>query len=229
MASCLPFVPQLPVFFSLFYMLRTDLKIDICGEPLVNHYNALPLHQRSLYHVLHATSWPTCRQVRRSNKLSGGRSRVGQVPVHTRHHRQGHWRCTGRVDRRIHRLPDPLDADGDRLGRPQSAAHDIAAAGNRRLPVPLSGWSAGVLDHHQPVDDRSAVLHSPAHRTLALHARKGDWGWRKLPMASPTPLGEADQRASRRLRAWAPRGGPPPPPRRRAEEAFRNFHGRGSV
>jgi YidC/Oxa1 family membrane protein insertase len=29
--SCLPLVLQLPVFFSLFYMLRKDLKIDICG------------------------------------------------------------------------------------------------------------------------------------------------------------------------------------------------------
>jgi YidC/Oxa1 family membrane protein insertase len=29
--SCLPLVAQLPVFFSLFYMLRKDLKIDICG------------------------------------------------------------------------------------------------------------------------------------------------------------------------------------------------------
>jgi YidC/Oxa1 family membrane protein insertase len=29
--SCLPLVAQLPVFFALFYMLRKDLKIDICG------------------------------------------------------------------------------------------------------------------------------------------------------------------------------------------------------
>jgi YidC/Oxa1 family membrane protein insertase len=29
--SCLPLVAQLPVFLSLFYMLRKDLKIDICG------------------------------------------------------------------------------------------------------------------------------------------------------------------------------------------------------
>ena len=30
--SCLPLVLQLPVFFSLFYMLRKDLRIDICGQ-----------------------------------------------------------------------------------------------------------------------------------------------------------------------------------------------------
>ncbi|HXA54273.1 MAG TPA: YidC/Oxa1 family membrane protein insertase [Solirubrobacteraceae bacterium] len=40
-ASCLPLLLQLPVFISLFYMLRTDLKKHICGESLVTHYNAI--------------------------------------------------------------------------------------------------------------------------------------------------------------------------------------------
>jgi YidC/Oxa1 family membrane protein insertase len=40
-ASCLPLLLQLPVFISLFYMLRTDLKKHICGSSLVSHYNAL--------------------------------------------------------------------------------------------------------------------------------------------------------------------------------------------
>src|SRR3954467_1085482 len=31
-ASCLPLVAQLPVFLSLYYMLRTDLRHDICPE-----------------------------------------------------------------------------------------------------------------------------------------------------------------------------------------------------
>ncbi|MHB1537648.1 MAG: YidC/Oxa1 family membrane protein insertase [Solirubrobacteraceae bacterium] len=39
-ASCLPLVLQLPVFISLFYMLRTDLKKHICGTALLHHYNA---------------------------------------------------------------------------------------------------------------------------------------------------------------------------------------------
>ena len=30
--SCLPLVLQMPVFISLFYMLRKDLKVDICGR-----------------------------------------------------------------------------------------------------------------------------------------------------------------------------------------------------
>ncbi len=40
-ASCLPLLLQLPVFISLFYMLRTDLKKNICGHSLVTHYNEL--------------------------------------------------------------------------------------------------------------------------------------------------------------------------------------------
>src|SRR3954463_10785701 len=34
-ASCLPLVAQLPVFLSLFYMLRHELRIDICGQAAV--------------------------------------------------------------------------------------------------------------------------------------------------------------------------------------------------
>jgi YidC/Oxa1 family membrane protein insertase len=41
LASCLPLLLQIPVFISLFYMLRTDLKKHICGPQLVEHYNAV--------------------------------------------------------------------------------------------------------------------------------------------------------------------------------------------
>lgn len=41
LASCLPLLLQLPVFISLFYMLRTDLKLDICGKQLREHYSQL--------------------------------------------------------------------------------------------------------------------------------------------------------------------------------------------
>jgi YidC/Oxa1 family membrane protein insertase len=41
LASCLPLLMQLPVFVSLFYMLRTDLKKHICGSQLVSKYNSL--------------------------------------------------------------------------------------------------------------------------------------------------------------------------------------------
>jgi YidC/Oxa1 family membrane protein insertase len=41
-ASCLPMVAQFPVFISLYYMLRTDLRRDICPEingPGTDHYS----------------------------------------------------------------------------------------------------------------------------------------------------------------------------------------------
>ena len=42
LASCLPLLMQLPVFISLFYMLRTDLKKHICGNQLVEYFNGHP-------------------------------------------------------------------------------------------------------------------------------------------------------------------------------------------
>jgi YidC/Oxa1 family membrane protein insertase len=45
LASCLPFLLQLPVFISLFYMLRTDLKFDICGPALKKHFHVLSFSQ----------------------------------------------------------------------------------------------------------------------------------------------------------------------------------------
>ena len=42
-SSCLPLVLQLPVFLSLFYMLRSDLKIQICGSAL--HAHAIQIGQ----------------------------------------------------------------------------------------------------------------------------------------------------------------------------------------
>src|SRR5271154_789511 len=39
LSSCLPLLLQLPVFISLFYMLRTDLKKHICPEGLITAYN----------------------------------------------------------------------------------------------------------------------------------------------------------------------------------------------
>jgi YidC/Oxa1 family membrane protein insertase len=44
LASCLPLLLQLPVFISLFYMLRTDLKKHICGTNLTADYPRYLLH-----------------------------------------------------------------------------------------------------------------------------------------------------------------------------------------
>src|SRR6266571_3076355 len=44
LSSCLPLLLQLPVFISLFYMLRTDLKKHICGHSLTAEYPHYLLH-----------------------------------------------------------------------------------------------------------------------------------------------------------------------------------------
>jgi YidC/Oxa1 family membrane protein insertase len=44
LASCLPLLLQLPVFVSLFYMLRTDLKKHICGHQLEAAYPHYLVH-----------------------------------------------------------------------------------------------------------------------------------------------------------------------------------------
>ena len=51
LASCLPLLLQIPVFISLFYMLRTDLKKHICGNELVSYFNGHASTLASKYHV----------------------------------------------------------------------------------------------------------------------------------------------------------------------------------
>jgi YidC/Oxa1 family membrane protein insertase len=54
LASCLPLLLQLPVFISLFYMLRTDLKLDICGKQLREHFSSALGHP-----ILHNSEIPS--------------------------------------------------------------------------------------------------------------------------------------------------------------------------
>jgi YidC/Oxa1 family membrane protein insertase len=52
-ASCLPLVLQIPILISLFYMLRTDLKLDICGQQM-REYFSTPTHT-----IVHNSEIPT--------------------------------------------------------------------------------------------------------------------------------------------------------------------------
>jgi YidC/Oxa1 family membrane protein insertase len=56
LASCLPLLMQLPVFVSLFYMLRTDLKKHICGTQLVQFFNSHPAEAAKYKVAAHASS-----------------------------------------------------------------------------------------------------------------------------------------------------------------------------
>ncbi|HEV3070176.1 MAG TPA: YidC/Oxa1 family membrane protein insertase [Solirubrobacteraceae bacterium] len=63
-ASCLPLVLQLPVFISLFYMLRSDLKLDICGQALREHFHvATNSAITSSAHLSSELQKITCNQV----------------------------------------------------------------------------------------------------------------------------------------------------------------------
>ena len=35
LASCVPLLAQIPVFITLFYALRTDLRVDMCGQEAI--------------------------------------------------------------------------------------------------------------------------------------------------------------------------------------------------
>jgi YidC/Oxa1 family membrane protein insertase len=66
LASCLPLVLQIPVFISLFYMLRTDLKLDICGRQLREHYTAVLGHP-----ILHNSQIPANAVHTAAGKVKG--------------------------------------------------------------------------------------------------------------------------------------------------------------
>src|SRR5437763_392391 len=59
LASCLPLLLQLPVFISLFYMLRTDLKKHICGEQMATAYHHAHHAGESLHQFIEKTSCDT--------------------------------------------------------------------------------------------------------------------------------------------------------------------------
>jgi YidC/Oxa1 family membrane protein insertase len=71
LASCLPLLLQLPVFISLFYMLRTDLKFDICGPQLKEYYS------RELHKVITKNSEIPANSVKVMGHTVKGLTEVG--------------------------------------------------------------------------------------------------------------------------------------------------------
>ena len=141
-ASCLPLLAQLPVFLSLFYMLRKDLRFDICPE--VNPPSA--------------TGEP--------GAVRPGRRR--RLPLHPGPDEQGHRLGPGvlivlYVGSQLRLDAADVDDDGPH------PADDLpgAAVLLRHLRHQLPGRPARLLDHHQPVDDRAAGDHPAAARADA--------------------------------------------------------------
>ena len=165
LASCLPLLLQLPVFISLFYMLRTDLKKHICGRQIHAHYGAIVTKggrrlEKPAGHIA-----PPAATVSAS---------LGQIPVPAGHHEQGDGRGADRPDRPLRRLPGRLDARGDRHGRSEPAPSDAAVAGRLRGdPLPVPGRAARLLDHDEPVDDRPAACDPPPHGRGRSLSREG--------------------------------------------------------
>ena len=224
--SCLPLVLQLPVFFSLFYMLRKDLKIDICG-PRRRSLAGRSEHGKTLTTI-------GCDQVDPGQR---------EVPLHPGPDGQGDRRrrsssCSSSTSAR-----SCLERADVGHGRPQPALHhDRAAVRLRALHHQLPGRPARLLDHDEPLDRRPAV-HHPA-RGRAARARRA--GRRPAPAgaaaavadegrrgARPTSEGEGRRQGRRRPSGngdgAAPRAAPsaaasapPPPPRQRQEEEDRD-------
>ena len=219
LASCLPFVLQLPVFISLFYMLRTDLKLDICGPQLTQYLTATA---PSSPHSDPRTRGKVCRPHSRSDRsrLQRRRAGLGQVPVHPRHHLQGDRRGVDRADRPLHRLADRLDADGDRHGRPEPAAPDAGCCRWSSSPscsgIPAGCWCTG----SPPTCGRSGSSTSSVSASDRPAARKAAEGRRSPP---------TDERSTARPPALAAAGvcggtaavAPPPPPRKKKKRSGR--------
>jgi YidC/Oxa1 family membrane protein insertase len=147
--SCLPLLMQMPVFISLFYMLRADLKRDICGDALTSY---LATHPKA---TLTGTGCDT---------VAHGSAKFLFIPD-----------LTAAAD--VRRLAVGLEPADERHGR-QEPAHDDAGAAVRlravRADVPRG--TARVLDHDEPVDCRPAVpraANGRAHRPAPRHGRKG--------------------------------------------------------
>ena len=141
LGSCLPLVAQLPVFISLFYMLRSSLRADIC--PQVQPHHIVNGHERHRQGA-HGSVRPERRR---------------QLPVHPRPDEQGDGRGACRPDRALRRHaagvePDDVEPDD---GQDAAADHVGDAAVVRRLHHQLPGRRDRVLDHDEHVDDRPAI------------------------------------------------------------------------
>ena len=154
--SCLPLVLQLPVFFSLFYMLRKDLKIDICG-PEAKILAAAKEAGKTLTTI-------GCDQV------DPGSAKFLFINDLTAKATGGD---AGDPARPLRRLAAALERADVGHGRPQPALHhDRAAVRVRAVHPGLPGRPARLLDHHEPVDRRPAV-HHPARGRVAGARRAG--------------------------------------------------------
>ena len=148
LASCLPLLLQIPVFISLVYMLRTDLKKHICGAALkvAGDTTSTQIGKADCNKLTHShvASFLFINDI--TSKAAGLVLIVLMVAL--RRHDDLHQRDdVGR--QRSQPAPD--------LDRPAGLL--------RHLRDPVPGGSAGLLDRDELHDDPPAVLHAPPLRT----------------------------------------------------------------
>ncbi len=154
LSSCLPLAAQLPVFISLYYMLRQSLRVDICRA----------WQAQSNHGVVSTAHTVACGTHGQSSFLF-----IGDITD------KATGRDVGDPDPALRRDPARLQPDDvGRDDRPHAAAdHALHAAAVRDLRHPVPGRRARLLDHHQPVDDRAAVRGQAPDRASAPRDR----GW----------------------------------------------------
>ena len=186
--SCLPLVAQLPVFISLFYMLRTSLRADICP--------AAAAHTSIVHGSASATS---------QTAACGGHRRG--LPVHQRPDEQGDRRDAGRADRALRRHaaglePDDVERDD---GPDASADHAVHAADLRALHHQLPGRRDRLLDHDEPGRSSSSTSsRNGGARCSRRRRRRGAGGVRGARRRRGTATGAAAKGPGRR-QGWRPR------------------------
>ena len=171
LASCLPLLFQLPFFIALYYMLRSDLKVDMC--PGIEGYATS---------IDKSVSNVTCTQFGDSAYAAAHHITVADpsflfIPDLTA-------KATGAVlivlivlyvASQLASRPAQLVLDG------QKPAHDHAGPADRLRDVhhQFPGGSARVLDHDERLDDRAAAdrakdgrgAETPCRRRLLVRPR----------------------------------------------------------
>ncbi len=193
LGSCLPLAAQLPVFISLFYMLRQDLRKNIC--PDIQH--AYQVQYASEHHI-------TVAQAAGHTTPCGPHGGAGFlfIPDLTD-------KATGIVLVVLlllyvgSQLASSLMMSSPMMDPTQRQADAAAAAVLRGHRDQLPGRTARLLDHHELLDDGSAVRREADDRASCTAGRRNRrrrwrWAWRRRAAAR-----RRSARTARAVQAWA--------------------------
>ncbi len=215
-ASCLPLLLQLPVFISLFYMLRTDLKKNICGQALVSHYNSL--HHTA---ILTFSGLPT-KYVEQTGcqTVAPGSAKFLFIPDITS-------KATG-----VALVVLLVLYVGSQLVSTMTMSA-TADPTQRRLMMALPlffviilykypGRPAGVLDNDQPVDGRSGLLRPPQLWSAAgVGWQGGQSAGHQQGRVERQARGPGGLKGEPALAGAGVGSAPPPPPRKKKKRSGR--------